>query len=179
MLTQELFQCRDVSNGPLVVPGDIIGGGDGGKALCHLGRIPVDAATVPVLQVPQEKEVLRLLCRNGGEEGLVPVPEFRPVEVAEDHDPTAVEPGGEIRKGEVHPGEGKGVVSLPEQSAAEQARKPQQKQPPSVESLCHGRYLLPQTVWDQALGSRAVLLAYLIGYVKIIPQRSRALREIK
>ena len=93
-----LLQLRDVADGPLVVAGDIIRGGDGAQTVRQLGHIFRFPPPVLIFQIPQKENIVRFLFRHGAEKRLVLRAEAGTVEIAEHSDAAAVKPCRQIGK---------------------------------------------------------------------------------
>ena len=96
MSGEGLFQFRHTADGPLMVAGDVVGGGDGGEAvghLCHVFRLP---SPVLILQIAQVEDIVRLLPGHGLKKCLVVWAEAGAVEITEYGDAAAVEPGRQV-----------------------------------------------------------------------------------
>ena len=108
-----------------MVAGDVIGGGDGRQAPGDLRRIAVLRPPVFVLQVPQEENVLRLLCSHFVKQVLMMPAESRTMKIAEHHDPAAVKPGGQIGERGRKAGHLQGGVAPIQESGQTQDRQRQ------------------------------------------------------
>ena len=132
---EDFLQRRHSAHGPLVVAGDVVGGGNGRKSPGGLRRVAVRRPPVLVLQIPQKKDVLRLLRGHSRQQVRVVRTERGAVEVAEDHDPAAIKTGGQIGKDRVKPGHLQSGVVPVEKSGQAQGGQGQHGQVPPGAAL--------------------------------------------
>ena len=138
---QSFLHLGHVSHSPLVVAGDVVGGGDGAQTAGHSGQIARGNLPSGIDQIPHQKDVLRSLFRYGLQKVHIVLTEGCGMQVAQDHNPAIVEARREGGKCRVCVGNLQGGVIPENQKCCRQNQKQQPDSRPQRTALactvCH------------------------------------------